>query len=120
MHSLFRNKILFLKSTQINFEILSDSNNSPERILWGNNEGVEVEEAKAITIGIWDAKGRGSMVIDLWNKEMHTLELKGFYLEVMKKIAETVRVATDDHVMGNIIDNACFQITSLLENEVGE
>jgi gliding motility-associated protein GldC len=107
-----------LNFTEIKFEIKSDENNVPERILWGNNQGVEVEEAKAISVAIWDAKGRGSLVMELWNKEMQTIELKGFYLEVMKKIAETVRTATDDHVISNIIDNACFQITSLLEEEV--
>ncbi|MBP6620487.1 MAG: hypothetical protein KAX81_04080 [Leadbetterella sp.] len=104
--------------TNIQIEITSDGDNVPDRILWGNNTGIEVEEAKAISIGVWDAKGRGSMVMELWNKEMQTLELKGFYLEIIKKIGETIRTATDDHVVSNIIDNACFQISSLLEEEV--
>jgi gliding motility-associated protein GldC len=103
---------------ELHFEIKSDENNIPERILWSNNAEIEVEEAKAVSIGIWDAKGRGSMVMEIWNKDMNTLELKGFYLELMKKIAETVKNATDDHVISNIIENACFQINSIIEADV--
>jgi gliding motility-associated protein GldC len=107
-----------LSITNIEIEIVSDTDNIPERILWGNNTGIEVEEAKAISIAVWDAKGRGSMVMELWNKEMQTLELKGFYLEILKKISETIRTATDDHAISNVIDNACFQISSLIEDEI--
>lgn len=107
-----------MAGTEIKIHIESDAQNIPERILWESSDGGSIEEAKAISFGVWDAAGRGSMIMELWNKEMQTLELKGFYLEILKKIGESVRSATDDHVIGNIIDNACFQITSVIESQI--
>lgn len=107
-----------MNTTEFHIKIDSDINDAPERIQWQNTAEVSQEEAKAVSIAFWDAMGRGSMVINLWNKEMQILELKGFYLEIMKKMSETIKQATDDYVVSNIIDNACFQIESVLESEV--
>ncbi len=104
-------------TSRISFEISSDENNNPESIFWETSDSLQVEAAKSVIFGVWDAQGRGSMVMETWDKTMQTLEMKSFYLEVMKKMAETIKAATDDHVVGNIIENACFQINSLLVEE---
>ncbi len=107
-----------MSQTEFTIRISSDLYEAPEKIEWQNSEENSLEEAKAVTLAFWDAQGRGSMVVNLWNKQMQTLELKGFYLEIMKKLSESVKSATDDYVISNIIDNACFQIESLLQSEV--
>jgi gliding motility-associated protein GldC len=41
---------------------------------------VELEEAKAVMLSVWDSKAKESLRIDLWTKEMPVDEMKIFFI----------------------------------------
>jgi gliding motility-associated protein GldC len=51
--------------------------------------GVDLEEAKAIMLSVWDSKSKESMRIDLWTKEMPVDEMKIFFHQTLVAMSDT-------------------------------
>jgi gliding motility-associated protein GldC len=51
--------------SEIKFLVELDENRVPEKLLWSAKDGgVDLEEAKAIMLSVWDSKSKESMRID--------------------------------------------------------
>jgi gliding motility-associated protein GldC len=61
--------------------------------------GVDLEEAKAIMLSVWDSKSKESMRIDLWTKEMPVDEMKIFFHQTLVAMSDTFHRATGDEKM---------------------
>jgi gliding motility-associated protein GldC len=93
-----------------------DENRVPEKLLWSAQDGgVELEEAKAVMLSVWDSKSKESMRIDLWTKEMPVDEMKIFFHQTLVAMADTFHRATGDEKMADTMKDFCEYFAEKLE-----
>lgn len=109
-----------MKKSKIAIEIQLDEQNIPDKIYWNADDAPMegFQEAKAFTMAVWDTKDKGTLKIDLWNKEMEVYEMKQFVIETISGLADTVRRATSDDLMAMDLDNLCRELSKRLEEEL--
>jgi gliding motility-associated protein GldC len=103
-------------TSEIKFLIELDENRVPEKLTWSAKDGgVELEEAKAIMLSVWDSKAKESMRIDLWTKDMPVDEMKIFFHQTLVAMSETFKRATDDEKMADTMKDFCDYFAEKLE-----
>lgn len=109
-----------MKKSEIYFKIELDEQNVPEKIFWeatdNPNEGLG--DTKAISINVWDHYHKGTLCLPLWTKEMEVHEMKRFFIEVFGNSADTLRTATGDDKMADLIEQLCVTLTKNLQEEM--
>jgi gliding motility-associated protein GldC len=102
--------------SEIKFLVELDENRVPEKLLWSAKDGgVELEEAKAIMLSVWDSKAKESMRIDLWTKEMPVDEMKIFFHQTLVAMSDTFHRATGDEKMADTMKDFCDYFAEKLE-----
>jgi gliding motility-associated protein GldC len=102
--------------SEIKFLVELDENRVPEKLLWSAKDGgVDLEEAKAIMLSVWDIKSKESMRIDLWTKEMPVDEMKIFFHQTLVAMADTFHRATGDEKMADTMKDFCEYFAEKLE-----
>ncbi len=103
-------------TSEIKFLIGLDDNRVPEKLMWtAKDGGIELEEAKAIMLSIWDSKAKETMRIDLWTKDMPVDEMKIFFHQTLVAMSETFKRATDDEKMADTMKDFCDYFAEKLE-----
>jgi len=103
-------------TSEIKFLVQLDENRVPEKLMWtAKDGGVELEEAKAIMLNVWDSKSKESMRIDLWTKEMPVDEMKIFFHQTLVAMADTFKRATNDEKMSDTMLDFCDYFAEKLE-----
>lgn len=96
-----------MKKSNININVVLDDNNTPEQLSWSASDvGGEEKTTKAVNISIWDNVSRETLKMDLWAKDMSLDEMKIFYVDMVGSMAETLKHATGDVELANILDTA--------------
>ena len=94
--------------SEINFEVELDEDNVPESITWNaTDKPGDKESTKAVSIAVWDPAEKNTMRIDLWTKDMPRNEMRGFYINALAGMAESVQAATGDEEMAKAIIEVC-------------
>ena len=107
--------------SEIKFLVELDENRVPEKLLWSAKDGgVELEEAKAIMLSVWDSKAKESMRIDLWTKEMPVDEMKIFFHQTLVAMSDTFHRATGDEKMADTMKDFCEYFAEKLELKGGK
>jgi gliding motility-associated protein GldC len=107
--------------SEIKFLVELDENRVPEKLLWSAKDGgVELEEAKAIMLSVWDGKAKESMRIDLWTKEMPVDEMKIFFHQTLVAMSDTFHRATGDEKMADTMKDFCEYFAEKLELKSGK
>jgi gliding motility-associated protein GldC len=90
-----------VKSSEINFKVLLDDNNVPERIQWDATEKPDpgLTETKSISVSLWDHSQKNTLRIDLWTKDMPVDEMKRFYIDCLGGIGQSILTSTGDEGM---------------------
>ncbi|MCG9791396.1 gliding motility protein GldC [Flavobacterium algicola] len=102
--------------SEINFLVELDENKVPEKLMWSAKDGgVQLEEAKAIMLSIWDSKAKESMRIDLWTKDMPVDEMKIFFHQTLVAMSDTFHRATGDEKMSATMKDFCEYFAEKLE-----
>jgi len=102
--------------SEIKFLVELDENRVPEKLMWSAKDGgVELEEAKAIMLSVWDSKAKESMRIDLWTKEMPVDEMKIFFHQTLVAMSDTFHRATGDEKMADTMKDFCEYFAEKLE-----
>jgi gliding motility-associated protein GldC len=105
-----------INRSEIKFLVELDENRVPEKLLWSAKDGgVELEEAKAIMLSVWDSKAKESMRIDLWTKEMPVDEMKIFFHQTLVAMSDTFHRATGDEKMADTMKDFCEYFAEKLE-----
>lgn len=87
-------------TSEIKFQVELDENRVPEKIMWtANDGGVQLDDAKAIMLSIWDSKAQETLRIDLWTKDMPVDEMKLFFHQTLVTMSDTFMRATGDEKM---------------------
>ena len=94
--------------SEIKFLVELDANKVPEKLTWSAQDGgVELEEAKAIMLNIWDSKNQEALRIDLWTKDMPVDEMKLFFHQTLVAMTDTFQRATGDEKMAATMKDFC-------------
>ncbi len=102
--------------SEIKFLVELDENRVPEKLLWSAKDGgVDLEEAKAIMLSVWDSTSKESMRIDLWTKEMPVDEMKLFFHQTLVAMSDTFHRATGDEKMADTMKDFCEYFAEKLE-----
>lgn len=82
--------------SQINIEISLDEDKMPETIHWKAPDGGidQLQESKAMLLGLWDGNEKSALRIDLWTKKMMVDEMNEFLYQTLYGMAETYQRAT--------------------------
>jgi len=89
-------------TSEIKFVVELDENRVPEKLTWtAQDGGVELEEAKAMLLSIWDSNAKETLRIDLWTKDMPVDEMKIFFHQTLVAMADTFERATQDEKMAS-------------------
>lgn len=103
-------------TSEIKFLVELDENRVLEKLTWtAQDGGVELEEAKAMMLSIWDAKAKETLRIDLWTKEMPVDEMKQFFHQTLVAMADTFQRATADEKMAETMKDFCQYFAEKME-----
>ena len=103
-------------TSKIKFLVELDENRVPEKLTWSAEDGgVELEEAKAMMLSIWDSKVQETLRIDLWTKDMPVDEMKLFFHQTLVAMSETFQRATQDEKMANTMKDFCDYFAEKME-----
>mgnify|MGYP001828447285 CR=1 FL=1 len=97
-----------MTKSEIKFEVETDDEMIPERILWNApNKPGEQDETKALSRAAWDHHEQTPLRIDLRTKALPLAEMRGFYLHALAGMAESVKDATGDEEMADAMLALC-------------
>lgn len=103
-------------TSEIKFVVELDENRVPEKLTWtAQDGGVELEEAKAMLLSIWDGNAKETLRIDLWTKDMPVDEMKIFFHQTLVAMSDTFERATQDEKMSNTMRDFCDYFAEKLE-----
>jgi len=88
--------------SKVIFEVGLDENRITEQIKWSADDaGVSGEPAEAIMISVWNDQTKETLRMDLWTKEMKLYEMRVFFYQTLKSMADVYRRATHDDKMAD-------------------
>jgi gliding motility-associated protein GldC len=103
-------------TSEIKFLVELDENRVPEKLTWSAQDGgVDLEEAKAIMLNIWDSNAQEALRIDLWTKDMPVDEMKMFFHQTLVAMTDTFQRATGDEKMADTMKDFCDYFAEKLE-----
>ncbi|MBY0486676.1 MAG: gliding motility protein GldC [Flavobacteriaceae bacterium] len=103
-------------TSEIKFLVELDENRVPEKLTWtAQDGGVQLEEAKAMLLSIWDSNTKETLRIDLWTKDMPVDEMKIFFHQTLVAMADTFERATQDEKMTGTMKDFCDYFAEKLD-----
>ncbi len=88
--------------SKVIFEVGLDENRIPEEIKWSADDaGITNEPAEAIMVSVWNDQKKETLRLDLWTKEMKLYEMRVFFYQTLKSMADVYRKATNDDKMAD-------------------
>lgn len=108
-----------MKNSEINFKVTLDDQNIPEKITWDATDKPEDVDGNtnAIAISVWDNGTRNTLRMDLWSKDMTTLDMKRFCVDSIGGLASTIESATGDQEMSEEMYALCRKLVKHIEKE---
>ena len=104
------------KQSKIEIDVEQDENKIPEAIKWtAEDGGVSNQDAKAMMLALWDHKGKETMRIDLWTKDMPLDEMNKFFHQTLFSMSDTFYRATQDEKMTATMKDFCDYFAEKLE-----
>lgn len=105
-----------MKSSEINFKVLLDDNNVPERIQWDATEKPDpgLTDTKSISVSLWDHTQKNTLRIDLWTKDMPVDEMKRFYIDCLGGLGQSILTSTGDETMSAEVNALCERLAKYL------
>ena len=105
------------KISKIDFSIELDDNKMPEKIEWeASDAGFEGKKSSStLMISLWDINEKSTLAIDLWTKEMLVDDMNIHFFQILTKMADTYRRATQNNEIAQLIENFAKQFASNLK-----
>jgi len=109
-----------MRKSEIKFSVELDDKNFPDKIFWDatDNPNEGIHDTRAIAVAVWDHYHKGTLKIDLWTKQMEVFDMKQFYIEVMRGVAETMVNATGDTRFAQKVEGLCKELSHDLREEI--
>lgn len=111
-----------MKTSEIRFKVELDDENIPEKILWHATDGASqgLEEAKAMSVSVWDHQYRETLRIDLWTKDMPVDDMKKYYIDTLGGLANSLRTSIGDEFMAGETEKLIDKLVRYLQENQGK
>ena len=98
-----------ITTSEIKFTIGLDENHVPEKMDWeaSNMEDGTKKPCKALMVSVWDGDTQETLKIDLWTKEMPVDEMKIFFHQTLRSMADTFQKATGEEAISEDLRDYC-------------
>jgi gliding motility-associated protein GldC len=85
-----------MHTSEIKIQVQLDDEKMPETLHWQAPDGgvPELQETKAVLLGLWDGQEKSALRIDLWTKKMMVDEMADFFFQTFMGMADTYNRAT--------------------------
>ncbi len=95
---------------EIRIDVTLDNMNVPEKILWNADDAEATNiPVSAMLLSLWDHNNKDTLRLDLWTKDMSRDEMKIFFFETMKTMADTLERSIDDkRIAGDLRDFCAY------------
>ena len=105
------------RQAEINFRVTLDEKHMPERIDWDATDAGEpgAKKCEAILISLWDSKGKDTLGIDLWTKNMMVDDMNVFVHQTLLKLSSTYKDATNDSSTAKLINDCAKDFAEKLQ-----
>lgn len=93
------------KQVRINVEL--DKDNVPSTIEWeAEDAGLDgPTECRAMLLALWDHRNKDTLRLDLWTRDMTVDEMKIFFHETLRTMADTLEKSiSDERIAGDMRD----------------
>jgi gliding motility-associated protein GldC len=106
-----------MNTSEIKFNIELNDQKYIDRILWESTDKPSdgPDSTDALAISIWDPIQKNTLRIDLWSKNMTAFEMKRFTVDSIGGLAESLRNATGDNKMADLMQDFCQQLVKHVE-----
>lgn len=107
-----------MKTSEIKFDILTNDDNHIESIKWDSTDKPTdgPDTTDAIAVSIWDTEQKNTLRIDLWSSKMTAFEMKRFTVDSVGGLAESLRNATGDEKMADMMQEFCQKLVKHVES----
>ncbi len=97
-----------MMNKKIRINVTLDEKNIPEKILWdADDNSVSDMPVRAMLLALWDHTNKDTLRLDLWTKDMSRDEMKIFFYETMKTMADTLERSIDDERIAGDMRDFC-------------
>lgn len=105
------------KTSEIKFTIQLDDKKLPKKIEWeASDAGFEgKKQCSSIMISLWDTKEKVTMGIDLWSKDMLIDDMNVHFFQILTKMADTFRRATNNNDVSKMIEDFSKEFAKKIE-----
>jgi gliding motility-associated protein GldC len=110
-------EIILGKRSEINLFVELSENNMPEKIEW-KADGADFKgekESKTVFLSLWDKQDKVTLGIDLWTKDMLVEEMNIHYYQMVLKLGDTYRKATNNNEVANMFDDFASEFSKKLK-----
>lgn len=92
----------------VNFEVELDANNLPINIkMQAKPKTTNLDNLKALMISAWDGKGKETLRIDLWTKDMMVSDMFIMYHQTMIGMASSLEKSTGHNKLADALRDYC-------------
>jgi gliding motility-associated protein GldC len=93
---------------EIRINVNLDDKNIPEKIVWSaDDSNITDMPVRAMLLSLWDHNNKDTLRLDLWTKEMSRDEMKIFFYETLKTMADTLERSVDDERIAGDMRDFC-------------
>ncbi|MCC5942283.1 MAG: gliding motility protein GldC [Balneolaceae bacterium] len=105
------------QSKKIGIEVKLDEKNIPESIEWSATDlqGYDKASCRAMILALWDHKNKDTLRLDLWTKDMTIDEMKIFFHQTLKSMADTLENSTNDERISGDMRDFCDYFAEKME-----
>ena len=108
-------------NSKVIFEVGLDENRIPEEIKWSADDAnISNEKAEAMMISVWNDERKETLRMDLWTKDMKLFEMRVFFYQTLKSMAEVYRKSTNDDKMAETMLDFVDYFHEKLELDKGQ
>ncbi len=93
---------------KIRINVTLDDKNIPEKIIWdADDSNISEMPVRALLLSLWDHNNKDTLRLDLWTRDMSRDEMKIFFYETLKTMADTLERSVDDERIAGDMRDFC-------------
>lgn len=107
---------MHMANKEIRINVTLDNKKIPEKIVWSADDSdISDMPVRAMLLSLWDHRNKDTLRLDLWTLEMSRDEMKIFFYETLKTMADTLERSVDDERIAGDMRDFCSYFAEKME-----
>ena len=105
-----------MQTKDIQIRVTLDDDLIPEKIVWNADDTDAADmPVRALLLSLWDHNNKDTLRLDLWTRDMSRDEMKIFFFETLKTMADTLERSIDDKRIADDMRDFCSHFADKME-----